>query len=122
MELHLNELLAKVTDFIKSEATTETVIGEQFELGEFKCVPVIKVGMGFGSGTGGATASKKTTGQGGGAGAAVGVQPIGFLVTRGKDISFLGTDKTHGLAAVFEKVPDLIEKIAQSRNKEKEPA
>ena len=50
MDLHLEELIAKITDFIKSEAKTETVVGDQFELGEFKCVPVIKVGMGFGEG------------------------------------------------------------------------
>lgn len=59
MELHFEELLGKVTDFIKSEAKTETVVGEQFELGEFKCVPVIKVGMGFGSGGGEGAEPKK---------------------------------------------------------------
>ncbi|MGB5204796.1 MAG: hypothetical protein WBN63_11455 [Eudoraea sp.] len=47
MELHFEEFLGKITDFIKTEAKTETVVGEQFQLGEFKCVPVIKVGMGF---------------------------------------------------------------------------
>ena len=52
MELHFEELLEKITDFIKTEAKTETVVGQQFDLGEFKCVPVIKVGMGFGSGGG----------------------------------------------------------------------
>ena len=40
MELHFEELLGKITDFIKSEAKTETVVGDQFELGVFKCVPV----------------------------------------------------------------------------------
>ena len=59
MDLHFKELLGQITDFIKSEVKTETVVGETFELGEFKCVPVIKVGMGFGSG-GGEGADRKT--------------------------------------------------------------
>ena len=118
MELHFEELLGKITDFIKSEAKTETVVGQPFELGEFKCVPVIKVGMGFGSGGGEGTEPKGKKGEGMGAGAGVGIEPIGFLVTREEEISFLAAGKTHGLAAVFEKVPDLIEAIAKNRNKQ----
>lgn len=111
MELHFEELLSKITDFIKSEAKTETVVGNQFELGEFKCVPVIKVGMGFGSGGGEGYEEKKGKGQGAGAGAGVGIEPIGFLVSKGEEISFLAAGKTHGLASIFERVPDLIEKM-----------
>lgn len=120
MDLQVDELLMKITDFIKTEANTNTVIGEKFELGEFSCVPVIKVGMGFGSGGGEGSQSKDMKGQGMGAGAGVGIEPIGFLVTRGEEISFIATGKTSGLAAAFEKVPDLIEKIVVNRNKEKE--
>ena len=118
MELHFEELLGKVTEFIKSEANTETVVGEPFELGSFKCVPVIKVGMGFGSGGGEGTEAKSRKGQGMGGGAGVGIEPMGFLVTRENEISFLEAGKTHGLAAVFEKVPDLIEKLVKARSQE----
>ncbi len=112
MELHFEELLEKVTDFMRTEANTETVIGKEFELGEFKVVPVIKIGMGFGSGGGGGSESKERKGEGMGAGAGMGIEPIGFLVTREGEISFLEAGKAHGLAAAFEKVPDLIEKLA----------
>lgn len=118
MELHFEELLGKITEFIKSEANTETVVGEPFELGSFKCVPVIKVGMGFGSGGGEGTEVKNRKGQGMGAGAGVGIEPIGFLVSKDDEISFLAAGKTHGLAAAFEKVPDLIEKLVKARSKE----
>jgi uncharacterized spore protein YtfJ len=118
MDLHFEDLLGKITDFIKSEAKTETVVGEQFVLGEFKCVPVIKVGMGFGSGGGEGTEAKGRKGEGMGAGAGVGIEPIGFLVSREEEISFLAAGKTRGLAAAFEKVPDLIEKIAKNRMKD----
>ncbi|WP_036383260.1 GerW family sporulation protein [Muricauda sp. MAR_2010_75] len=120
MDLHFDELLNKVTDFIKSEAKTDTIIGEPFQLGEFKCVPVIKVGMGFGSGGGEGVEGKGKKGEGAGAGAGIGIQPIGFLVTKGDEISFLEAGKTHGLAAAFEKVPDLIERIVSERNKHEE--
>jgi uncharacterized spore protein YtfJ len=124
MDLHFDELLGKITDFIKSEAKTETVVGEQFELGQFKCVPVIKVGMGFGSGggEGAETKTKERKGQGVGAGAGVGIEPIGFLVTKEEEISFIEAGKIHGLAAAFEKVPDLIEKIVKKRTKNETPA
>ncbi len=115
MELHLEELLGQITDFIKAEAKTETVVGNQFELGAFKCVPVIKVGMGFGSGGGEGTEAKGKKGEGMGAGAGVGIEPIGFLVSREDEISFLSAGKNKGLAAVFEKVPDLIETIAKNK-------
>jgi uncharacterized spore protein YtfJ len=47
----------------------------------------------------------------------MGIEPIGFLVTRNHEISFLEAGKTHGLAAAFEKVPDLIEKIMDKKAK-----
>jgi len=119
MDLHFKELLSKITEFIKSEAKTETIVGEQFQLGEFKCVPVIKVGMGFGSGGGEGVDGKTRKGEGMGAGAGVGIEPIGFLVSKDDEISFLEAGKTHGLAAAFEKVPDLIERLA-TRQKEEE--
>lgn len=118
MEYQFEQMLEKVTEFIRSEAKTETVMGEPFELGEFKCVPVIKVGMGFGSGGGQGDDPKKGKGTGGGAGAGVGIDPIGFLVTKGDHISFVPTGKSQGLSAVFEKVPDLIEKLAMKKAKE----
>lgn len=123
MDLHFEELLKQVTDFIKTEVKTDTVVGETFELGEFKCVPVIKVGLGFGSGGGGGFEKKEIKGEGMGAGAGVGIEPIGFLVTKGDEISFIETGKTQGLAAMFEKVPELIENLAKTRmKKDAEPA
>jgi uncharacterized spore protein YtfJ len=48
MSLTLEETVQKLTDFLKTEAKTETVIGQSFQLGEFTCVPVIKFGIGMG--------------------------------------------------------------------------
>ncbi|AVI51989.1 sporulation protein [Pukyongia salina] len=122
MVLHFEELLKQITEFIRTEAKTETVVGEQFKLGEFICVPVIKIGMGFGSGEGEGIEKKTKTGYGMGAGAGMGIEPLGFLVTKGEEISFIEAGKAHGLAAAFEKVPDMIEKIYENRGKAKETA
>lgn len=124
MVLHFEELLKQITEFIRNEAKTETVVGEQFKLGEFTCVPVIKIGMGFGSGEGeGIEKKTKTkTGYGMGAGAGMGIEPLGFLVTKNEEISFIEAGKAHGLAAAFEKVPAMIEKIYENRSKESEIA
>ena len=122
MELKLEDMLNKVIDQLQSVAKTETVIGESFKLGDFECVPVVKIGMGFGSGGAGGESDKKIGGKGGGAGAGIGIEPIGFLVTKGDEISMVSVSRSKGLQSIFEKVPDLIEKLIQMRkDKDKEP-
>lgn len=123
MEIQFKEMIDQITQFMKSEANTNTVIGKAFELGEFNCIPVIRVGMGFGTGGGEGDAPKEGHGEGAGLGAGIGIEPIGFLVSRGESISFIGTRQNKGLAAAFEKVPGLIEKYLETqKQKEEVPA
>ena len=120
MDIKIEALLDKVSEHVKSLASTETVLGEEFKLGEFTCRPVIKVGTGFGSGAGSGTEPKtKNQGSGGGAGAGIGVVPLGFLVTKGDEISFIPSDKKTALSSLLDKVPDLVEKVTEMKNKEK---
>ncbi|HYV90581.1 MAG TPA: GerW family sporulation protein [Chitinophagales bacterium] len=116
---NLNEVLGNISEFLKSEAKTETIIGQQFKLGEFTCVPVMSVGLGFGGGGGEGKGNAKNTGEGEGtgtgAGAGMGMGPVGFLVTKGDEIQFIPTRSSKGLSAVFEKVPDLIEKFMDKK-------
>ena len=119
METRIDELLDKVSGHVKDLSSTETVLGEEFKLGEFTIRPVIKVATGFGSGTGtGDDPKKKAKGTGTGAGAGIAVIPAGFLVARGDEISFIGADKKSTLSSLFDKVPDLVEKVAEMKNKE----
>src|SRR6056297_3498483 len=119
MEINVEALLDKVSDHVKSMATTETILGDEFTIGEFTCRPIIKVGTGFGSGLSeGDHHKSKKSGSGGGAGAGIGIAPVGFLVTKGDEISFIPSDKKTGLSALFDKVPDLVEKITDMNNKE----
>ena len=119
MDFNLEEMLNRVLDQLNSVAKTETVMGESFKLGEFTCVPVVKIGIGFGSGGGGSDVSSKKITKHGGAGAGLGIEPIGFLVTRNDEISMISVSRSKGIQSVFEKVPDLIEKLMNLK-KEKE--
>lgn len=116
--MQFEKLLEKVTHFMENEAKTETVIGQPFELGEFKCIPVVRLGMGFGTGGGEGNDPKAVHGEGLGAGGGLGLEPLGFLVTRGEMIQFLPTKTNKGLSAAFEKVPELIEKYMESQKEE----
>ena len=117
--MNFETLLERLTDFIQKEVKTETVMGEPFKLGEFTCVPVMRVGMGFGSGGGHGDSTKTGKGEGGGAGGGIGIDPIGFLVTKGDEISFINTHQSKSFAGIFDKVPDLIEKLTKKKEKEK---
>lgn len=121
MDMQFEKLLDHVTDFMKNEVRTETVVGEPFMLGEYSCIPVIRAGMGFGTGGGEGDAPKEGHGEGGAAGGGLGIDPIGFLVSRGKEISFISTRTNSGLTAAFEKVPDLLNKFMDQRAKKEEP-
>lgn len=117
--MNFETLLQRLTEFIQKEAKTETVIGEAFQLGEFTCVPVVRVGVGFGSGGGEGDSVKTGKGQGGGVGAGIGIDPIGFLVTKGNEISFIATQQSKGLSSIFQQVPDLIKKVMENKQTSK---
>lgn len=125
MAINFENTIKEMTDFLRNEAKSDTVVGQQFELGQFTCVPVIKLGMGMGYGGGegkgmaGKQGKSEGEGTGGGAASGMGVEPIGFLVTRQDQITFISTRSSSGLGAAFEKVPDLIEKLMAAKNKGK---
>ena len=119
MEINVEALLDKVSDHVKSMANTDTILGDEFTIGEFTCRPIIKVGTGFGSGLSeGEHHKSKKSGSGGGAGAGIGIAPVGFLVAKGDEISFIPSDKKTGLSALFDKVPDLVERITEMKDRE----
>ncbi|MBV8390535.1 MAG: GerW family sporulation protein [Mucilaginibacter sp.] len=122
---NLDGMLGKLTEFLKSEAKTETIIGQQFQLGEFTCVPVMSIGLGVGSGggegkgkgkgPGGSKGEGEGEGLGALGGAGVGMGPVGFLVTKGGTIEFISTRSSKGINALFEKAPDIIDKIIEKK-------
>ncbi|QIP15119.1 sporulation protein [Spirosoma aureum] len=111
METTVNDVFTKVTDFLRSESKTDTVVGQAFQLGNYSCVPVIRLGMGFGGGAGEGDDKKQGHGTGSGAGAGFGLEPIGFLVSKEDQIQFISTKQSKGFSEAFEKVPDILEKF-----------
>jgi len=126
MAFNLDETVKQLTDFLKTEAKTETVVGQSFQLGEFTCVPVIRfgLGLGYGGGEGKGNQQGKANGEGngGGAGGGLGLDPIGFLATRGDQISFIPAHSSKGLNAAFEKLPDVLKKMFDGKKEQKSEA
>ncbi len=118
METNFNDVFEKVANSVKDMVKTETIIGEEFKMGEYTCKPVIKVGMGYGTGKGeGHHPKHKSEGEGHGAGAALGLAPVGFLATKGDDITFIPADQKRGLQAAIEKLPEIFEKCMAMKEK-----
>ena len=121
MENNVNELLDKITTHLKEMAKTETIIGDEFTMGEYLCKPVIKIGTGYGTGSGTGDDPKKGSGKGTGGAAGIGISPVGFLVTRNDEISFIPAGKQTGLNALFEKMPEMMEKAMEFKHGKTEP-
>ena len=115
MENNFEHVIDQISNFMRDEAKTETVVGESFRLGQYDCIPVISVGMGFGTGGGEGEDEKDRHGSGIGAGAGMGISPIGFLVAKDDQITFVSTKANKGISAAFEKVPDLINKFLDTQ-------
>lgn len=95
-----NEMFTKITDLLKTETNTDTIIGQQFKLGEFNCFPVIPVDSGF---------------------TKVGPEPLGFLLTHNDNMRFVPAKRS---TAVPGKLTGVLEKLnegikAQSVKKER---
>lgn len=118
--MNIDGMVKDILEQLRQIARTETIIGEEFKIGDFSAKPVMKVGMGIGGG--GAEGDKEKEGKGtaGGSGGGVKVEPIGFLVAKGNEISFVSTDnKTRNISAIFDKVPDLMDKVMQMKKEDK---
>lgn len=104
------DLMKSLLEQLKVIATTETIVGEPFKAGDISIIPVSRVSMGIGVGGGGQ--SQKGEGVGGGGG--VKVEPIAFLVVKDHSVSLLNVGKGKGLDALYEKVPELIDKVVDN--------
>lgn len=120
MDVEFEKIVEIVTNFMEHEAKIDTVVGKEFKLGDFMVVPVIRFGMGFGTGGRDGDKGKNGNGTGMGAGGGMGLEPIGFLASKGDHIEFISTRTHRGLDAIFDKVPHLIERFMDSNKKEPE--
>lgn len=118
--MSVQDLMHTLIEEIGTLAKTETMVGEPLQAGEHTVIPISKVSVGFGGGSGegegGAGSSGSGKGSGGGGGGGVRVEPAAFIVVHGAELSILAPPgKKGGLGDLFEKVPDLIGKIAAAQ-------
>ena len=107
-----------ITNTFKDMASTETVIGKQFKVGEVTIIPVIKFHMGFGSGGGGEkTSGKDKASSGGCGGGGLSVEPVAFLVVSGTEVHLLNMGRRSSLETVLDALPGLVDKTADAFGK-----
>ena len=105
------EILKSLVGELKSIASTETIVGEPFSMGEFTIIPISRVslGVGAGGGTGGAQ-QKGATGEGGGGGGGIRISPVALVAARGDDLHVHMLGRGAAFTNTLEKMPDLMEK------------
>jgi uncharacterized spore protein YtfJ len=106
-------IIKTLLDELKTIARTETVIGKEFQAGEFTLIPISRVILGVGAGGGSGDFKAETKREGGGGGGGVKIDPIAFIAIKGGEISFHGIRKGGTLERLFERIPEMAEKIME---------
>jgi uncharacterized spore protein YtfJ len=121
-ENFIKTLLEKLAVSIK----TETIVGEPMQIGsEMTIIPITKVSFGFGVG------GKENNGKGefgGGSGGGATIEPIGFLVIKGKDVELVPLKDKDSLidwlldVKSYDKIGDIVDKLKDKfKGGEKDP-
>lgn len=102
-----NTLFEKLEKFL----TTETVVGEPFQVGNITMVPIISVSFGLGGGGGTGKDSKGDSGSGSGGGVGCKVTPNAMLVIKNDEVSVVPLTNRGSLEKIVEMVPEIIAKM-----------
>lgn len=102
---------------LRNMSRTDTVIGEEIEVGEFKVVPVSKVSMGFVTGGGEYSEADAMSDFpfAGASGAGMSVQPVCFLVTDGKTIKVVGLSSQSPFDKILTTIPDIVSGLVKKK-------
>jgi uncharacterized spore protein YtfJ len=103
----LNTLFDKLEKFI----STETVIGEAFQVGNITMVPIITVTFGVGGGEGAGKDNKGNDGKGGGGGVGCKIAPNAILVIKNEELSVIPLANRGSLEKIVEMVPEILAKV-----------
>lgn len=106
-------IIKTLLEELKNIARTETVIGKEFQAGEFTLIPVSRVTLGASAGGCSGGLRPETKREGGGGGGGVKIDPIAFIAIKGGEISFHGIRKGGTLERVLERIPEIAEKIME---------
>lgn len=106
-------LIKTLLDEFRSISKTETIIGKEFQAGEFTLIPISRVTLGIGAGGGSGGRKDESKGEGGAGGGGIRIEPIAFIAVKGGEITFHGIRKGGTIEAIFEKIPEMAEKIKE---------
>lgn len=118
----VQDLIGIVSDKVGNVAQSDVVVGAPIALGEVTLVPLSRISIGFGGGGGtgegepprkkGARHAGRGRGTGNGVGGGGKVRPVGVIVfgPAGVEVKPI-PDKLGVIDKLFEKVPELIEKV-----------
>lgn len=104
-------LIKTLLDQFSSIAKTETIIGKEFQAGDFTLIPISKVSLGIGAGGGAGGIKAESKGEGGAGGGGIKIEPIAFIAIRGGEISFHGVKKGSTIETILEKIPEMAERV-----------
>ena len=120
-ENNISNLLEVTMQKLRTVVDSDTIIGNQINVGEITIIPISK--FSFGLASGGSefptkTSSAKMFGGGGGAGATV--SPVCFLVIKGNEVKVLNATNTETpIEKAISAVPEVINKISDLFKKDK---
>lgn len=109
----LESMYSKLDNFLK----TETVVGEPITVDSVKLIPIITASFGLGGGFG-EEGENKNAGGGGGLGCKLTADAI--LVIKDNNVELIPVKKKGSLDKLIEKVPELVDKLENLKNKEKD--
>lgn len=114
-------LLDTLANALRDIGTTKQVVGEPMQVGDATLIPVVSLSLGLGAGAGdgsdaGSEAGKGDASAGSGGGGGVRVEPTAFILLQNGGIDVRAVPSKGGaLATLFEKAPDLVDRIARAR-------
>jgi uncharacterized spore protein YtfJ len=104
-------LINTLLDRFKTIAKTETIIGKEFQVGDFTLIPISKVSLGIVAGGGSGGTKIESKGEGGLGGGGIKIEPIAVIVIKDGEISFHGIKKGNPIETLFEKIPEIADRI-----------
>jgi uncharacterized spore protein YtfJ len=113
-------LIKTLLDQFSSIAKTETIIGKEFQAGDFMLIPISRVSLGIGAGGGSGGTGPESKGEGGAGGGGIKIEPIAFIAIKEGEISFHGIKKGSTVETILEKVPEMAERILKTRGERRD--
>lgn len=108
-------LIRTLLDQFGGIAKTETIVGKEFQAGDFTLIPISRVTLGIGAGGGSGGTGAESKGEGGAGGGGIRIEPIAFIVVKNGEISFHGIKKGSTIETILEKVPEMAERILKRK-------